>query len=107
MDREFEGVKTTLRDFIIQAAFIRKSTLPGPLELMQQVDSILRLKKSKEIVKKIFVDAVVIGVNPKKAVIAMKEMIQSYKEIMNEYNQHKNYYLDLMQAFSEVISIEC
>ena len=45
------------------------------------------------------------GVDKKIALDAMGGMILSYKELIKEYKQHKNYYLDIMDAFNRVISI--
>jgi len=106
LDRSFKGIKATLREFLLQAAFIGKAPIPDSLELKQQIDSILKLKKPNEIIKKIFVKTIVLGISHKKAVAAMKEMVKSYKDILKEYKQHKNYYLKLMQAFDEVVAIE-
>ncbi len=106
LDRKFKGVKTTLREFLLQAKFIEKSPIPDSLELTQQIESILKLKKPKTIIKKLFVNSIIIGITSKKAIITMKHMINSYKDIIKEYKQHKTYYLDLLQPFNEVISIE-
>lgn len=106
LDRGFEGVKKTLREFILQASFISKEPIHNSIELKNQVDSIIRLKKPKELVKKIFVKTVIVGISPKKAVNSMKQIINSYCSIMQEYKKHKSYYIDLIQPFQEVIAIE-
>lgn len=106
LDRNFKGVKKTLREFLLQAAFISHSLLPDSLYLTQQVNLILKTKKPKEIIKKIFVNSVVLGTSPKKAIAVMKNIISSYQDIIKEYKQHKSYYLSLTEAFKEVISIE-
>lgn len=106
LDKKFKGVKSTVRDFLMQSYFLTKESIPDSLELSQQVDSILNIKKSKEIIKKIFVKTIVLGTEQKKAIAVMNEMIDSYTDLMKEYKQHKLYYLDLIQPFKEVISIE-
>ena len=105
LDRKFKGVKKTLREFLLQASFLSQEPIPDSVELRKQVDSILKLKKPEEIIKKIFVKTIVINTKPKKAIQLMKKMIDSYQDLINEYHQHKSYYLDLIQAFKEVISI--
>ena len=105
-DRKFKGVRSTLREFLIYAAFIAESPIPNSLELSRQSDKIMKSRQPKELIKKIFVQSIILGTEPKKAARAMKEMMSSYKDIMNEYKQHKKYYLDLIEAFKEVISFE-
>lgn len=105
LDRKFGGIKFTLREFLLQAAVIGKAPIPDSLELREQIDSILKAKRPKEIIKKIFVKAILMGISPKRAVKVMKEIIKSYVGIIKEYRRHKVYYLDLMQAFKEVVSI--
>jgi hypothetical protein len=104
-DKKYKGVKFTLREFLLQEAFVSKSPIPDSLELRQQIDSILKIKKPKEAIKKIFVRCIILGIRPKKAVKTMKEMIGSYLDIMKEYKKFKSYYLDLIQPFKEVIAI--
>lgn len=106
LENNFKGIRKTLREFLMQAAFIGKMPIPDSSELYLQTSSILGSKKPKEIIRRIFVKSVVIGIKPEKAIISMKEMIDSYKDIIKEYKQHKNYYLDIIQGFKEVISIE-
>ena len=105
IDRKFKGVRTTLREFLLQAAFIKKTSIPDSSELKQQIENILDINKPEEIIKKIFVESIVLGVKNKKAISAMKEMIDSYKDVIKEYKQHKDYYLDLIEPFREVIVI--
>ena len=104
-DRQFKGVKKTLREFLLPAAFLSQEPIPDSAELGKQIDSILGFKKPAEIIKKIFTKTVIINTKPKKAKEAMNKMIQSYQDLIKEYKQHKQYYLDLIQAFQEVISI--
>lgn len=106
LDKGFEGIKKTLREFLLQAAFIERMPIPDSKELKQQVSSVLKLKNPKEAIKKVFIKSVIMGIQPKKAVKAMNIMIESYKDLMREYKQHKTYYLDLISSFKEVISIE-
>lgn len=106
LDRKFEGIKTTIREFLMQSAFISKAPIPDSFELKEQLEAILALKKQKEAVKKLFINAVIIGIKPETAITAMKEIISSYKDIMHEYKQHKSYYLQLTEAFNEVILLE-
>ena len=106
LEKKYKGVRTTLREYLVYAAFIANSPIPNSIEIRKQSDKILKSKKPKELVKKIFVQSIIIGTTPKKSIKAMEEMISSYKDIMKEYKQHKKYYLDLIEAFNEVISIE-
>ena len=106
LDKNFKGVKSTLREFLLQASFISNSLILDSLDLKHEVDNILKLKKPKEIIKNIFINTVLTGVNRKKALNAMENMIYSYDELIKEYKQHKNYYIDIMDAFNRVISIE-
>lgn len=106
VDRKFKGVRSTLREFLVYAAFIAGSPIPNSLELSRQSDKMMVSRKPKELIKKIFVQSIILGTEPKEAAKAMKEMMSSYKDIMNEYRQHREYYLDLVEAFKEVISFE-
>ena len=102
----FVGVKKTLREFLVQSAFISKMPLPDSYVLWHQVRTILHSKNKAEIIKKIFVHAIILGIDNKKAISAMKDMIHLYKGLMEDYSQHKAYYLNLMQGFQEVIEVE-
>ena len=102
----FKGVKNTVREFLLQAAFISNAAIPDSSELKKQVDSIISLKKPLEVIKNTFVNAVVLGVSHKKAVKDMKYMIDSYSSLLKEYSQHTKYYQNVMQAFEKVIAIE-
>ncbi len=104
LDKKHPASKFTLREFLLQAAFLSKSPIPNSKELKLQLDSIKK-NKPKEIIKKIFTNSVLLGINPKIATKTMKEMINSYQNIGKEYKQHKNYYQDLIQAFQEVVAI--
>lgn len=106
LDNNFKGVKATLREFLLQASFINNASIPDSLDLKNEADNIVKLKNPKELIKNIFINAVLMGVDKKKAVTAMKNMISSYKELMKEYKQHKKYYLNIMDSFQKVISIE-
>ncbi len=101
-----EKLKSTLRDFLLQAAFINSSPLPDSFDLRKEVDNIVKIKNPKEIIKNIFVNAVLMGIERKKALKEMKDMLSSYQDLMKEYKQHRNYYLDVMDAFKRVVSIE-
>jgi hypothetical protein len=98
--------KQTLREFLIQSSFIGKTPIPDSFELKTQVDSILKLKRPEELIKNIFVKSVVLSKEHNK-IKAMKGMIDSYKDIMKEYKQHKSYYLGIIRGFEEVIAIGC
>ena len=101
-----KSVKITLREFLLQADFISGLPILDSFELKKQIDNILSLRNSLEVVKNIFTNAIVIGVERKKAVKAMKDMIDSYSGLLKEYKQHKKYYQNVMQAFEKVIAIE-
>ncbi len=45
------------------------------------------------------------GCKKKESVTAKKMMIKSYKGLIKEYKQHKDYYIDLMAAFEKLIAI--
>ena len=98
--------ESTLRKFLLQSAFISHKTIPDSFELKTQINSILGLKKPIEVVKLIFVNSVVIGVNHKQSVPVMKGMIDSYVGLSKQYKQHKAYFNGVMGAFKEVIKIE-
>jgi len=102
----FAGVKKTLREFLVQSAFISKMPLPDSYMLWHQVRIILRSKSKAKIIKKIFVYAVILGIDDKKALSAMKDMVRLYKGMMEDYSQHKAYYLNLIKGFQEVIEVE-
>ncbi len=99
------AVKETLRNYLVQSAFLKNAPLPDSQELKIQIDSLLKLKNPTEIIKKIFVETVVLGIEPKDSLPSLKQMIDSYQEMIQEYTQHKGYYLGLIQAFQEVISL--
>jgi len=101
----FKGTRSTLREFLLQASFISNAQMPDSLDLKNKVDSLVKFKNPKEIIKNIFINATLTGINKKKALTAMKYMIISYKELIKEYKQHKNYYMDIMDAFKRVVSI--
>ncbi len=106
IDNNFKGVKSTLREFLLQAAFISNTSIPDSRDLKNEVDSIVKLKNPKEIIKNIFINSTLTGINKRKLLNAMKKMISLYKALIKEYKQHKKYYLDVMSTFSRVISIE-
>ncbi len=104
--RGFSAIKNTLREFLLQASFIARRQIFDSKEIRDQISSVLKLKRPKEIIKKIFVETVVLGANAREALKSMNEMIKKYKDVSKEYPQHKVYYTDIMQPFQEVISIE-
>ncbi len=106
LHRKFAGVKRTLREFLLQAAYLSKSPLPASDELHQQVKAILMVKKPQQLIKRIFIHTIMIGTAPPKARREMKEMISSYQDIAKEYPQHKDYYNDLIDSFQEVRALE-
>lgn len=106
MDKKFKGIGSTLREFLLQACFIGRMPVFDSLELKQKADKILKTKNPKEIIKNIFINSIVMGSEKRQSIAAMKRMINSYKELICEYRQHKDYYLDLMSAFEKVIAIE-
>ncbi len=106
LDNNFKGIRSTLREFLLQASFIGNTPIPDSLDLRNEVNSIVKLKNPKEIIKNMFVNTVSVGVNRKEALSAMKSMISSYGGLMKEYKQHKTYYIDVMDAFNRVVSIE-
>ena len=106
IDKNFKGIRSTLREFLLQASFIANMPVPDSLDLRNEVESIVKLKNPQEIIKNIFINAVLMHGNKKKALTAMKGMIHSYRELMEEYWQHKGYYLEVMDAFERVVSIE-
>lgn len=106
VDKKFKGVGSTLREFLLQACFIGRMPAFDSLELRQKADKILKTKNPKEIIKNIFINSIVMGSEKRQSIAAMKRMINSYKELICEYRQHKDYYLDLMSAFEKVIAIE-
>jgi len=99
------GIKKTLREFLLQDAFLTKSPLPNSLELHQQVRIFLRMRNPQAILRKLFVRALVMGMPNKKEIIALKEMIASYKELIEEYPQHQQYYGETINTFKEVIAL--
>lgn len=105
IDNKFVGVKKILREFLLQAAYLSKSPLPASDELQKQIDAILDFKDPGHLIQKIFVQAMSLGIPPQKALPEMKEMIAAYKEIIKEYPQHKEHYLDLINGFQEVITL--
>ena len=106
VDKKFKGVGFPLREFLLQACFIGRMSAFDSLELKQKTDKILRTKNPKEIIKNIFVNSIVMGSEKRQSIAAMKKMISSYKKLIGEYRQHKDYYIDLMSAFEKVIAIE-
>lgn len=106
LDKNFIGIRSTLRDFLLESAFLSKSQIPDSFDIKQKIDIILNAKRPKEIIKKIFVNSILLGAERTEAIRLMEDMIRSYKDIMEEYKEYKDYYLDLMQAFKEVVSIE-
>ncbi len=107
LDRHFPGARKTLREFLLQAAFLSQFSIPDSVQLHLQVEKILHAVKPKEIIKNIFVQSVVLSMGLEKTIFSLQEMISSYKELIMEYKQHKNYYEDLISAFQEVIAIAC
>lgn len=105
LDRHFAGVKKTLREFLLQAAYLSQLPIPDSAQLNLQIEKITTAAKSKEIIKKIFVQSTLLSAEPKKAIPAMKIMISSYHNLMKEYHQHKKYYKDLVTAFQEVVTV--
>lgn len=106
LDRKFAGAEKTLREFLLQAAFLSKYTMPDSQELKQRTTIIMQKKKCPELVKKIFVETIILSIKPSQAVKSMKEMIKSYEEVKQEYPQHQRYYDNLISSFQEVIAFE-
>lgn len=104
LDQNHPGIRKTLRDFILQAAYLSKSSLPDSAELHQHIASILSLTHKKEMIQRLFVESLIMGVN-KAAIPPMKEMISSYQGIMEEYPQHQHHYREIMKGFREVITL--
>ncbi len=105
LDRHFPGVRKTLREFLLQAAFLSQYPLPDSVELHLRTERILHAAKTKEVIKNIFVQSMVLSAETNKTIFSLRKIISSYKELMKEYKQHKNYYKDLITAFQEVIAI--
>ncbi len=105
LTKDFKGVKKSARDFLLQAAVLSRSEIPSSPQLKEQTDVLLSIKKPKELVKKIFVQAVVMSTTQRKALKEMKELIRSYDDVIKEYPKHKKYYEDIVSAFKEVIGI--
>ncbi len=103
LNTKFPGIKKTLREFILQAAYFSNLPLLASDELAGQIKAILRTKEPSKIIQKIFVQAMLFGFPYKRTIEDMKGMISSYKEILQEYPQHQKYYLDLIDGFQEVI----
>ncbi len=99
------GIKKTLREFLLQDAFLTQSPLPDSLELHQQVQGLLRVQNLQIILRKLFVRALVMHTPSKKEIITLREMIASYKELEKEYPQHQHYYGETIDTFQEVITI--
>lgn len=106
LENNFEGVKKIMREFLLQSSFLAHDSLPTSFDLRTQIDSLLSTKNPKEAVKKIFVRAIILGIQPAHALRVMKHMISLYKNMIQQYAKYKNYYKDLMSAFEEVISVE-
>jgi len=106
LEKQFVGIKTTLREFLLQAAFIENSPIPNSSELNNKIDIILTSKNKKQLIKKIFVNAIILNKNKKEVIKSMKNMIESYHGLIKEYKQHRLHYLDLIQSFKEVIELE-
>ena len=105
LDRNFKGIKKTIREFLLQSAFITHSTLPNSLELRNKTEIIIKKKNQRKIIQRIFEESIILGVQPKRSIPVMKEMITSYKNILKEYPQHKEYYQLMIQSFREVIAL--
>ncbi|HLC71515.1 MAG TPA: hypothetical protein VJI32_05890, partial [Candidatus Nanoarchaeia archaeon] len=105
INTKFLGIKKTLREFLLQAAYFSNLPLPASDELAAQINAILRIKEPSKIIQKIFVQAMILGFPVKRTVEDMREMVSSYKEVMREYPQHKEHYLDLIEGFQEVIAL--
>lgn len=105
INTEFPGMKKTLREFLLQAAYFSNLPFPASDELAEQINAILRIKEPTKIIQKIFVQAMILGFSEKGTVEDMKEMVLSYKEVMKEYPKHKEYYLNLIDGFQEVIAL--
>lgn len=101
---EFKGVDKTLREFLLQAAYIAKRDVPDSAELRHEVKSILRTKKPLELVKKMVVECILLGVE-KETFSTIKKLIKSYQEIIQEYPQHENYYKQMIEPLQEVIAL--
>jgi|SRR3989338_316453 len=104
-NRKFKGIKKTLREFLLQAAYLSHAPLPASDELQAQIEAILETKEPANLIKKMFAQAIALGLPAKKAGSEMKEMIALYKETMREYPNHQEYYLDLIEGFQEVLAL--
>ncbi|MBT5022425.1 hypothetical protein HOK51_02540 [Candidatus Woesearchaeota archaeon] len=97
-----KGLKSVLREFLVYSSFVSKKPIPNSYQLKNQIESVLKIKKSQEAINKIFVSSIVVGFSENMLINAMDEMIKRYKQIMQEYKKHRRYYKEILKIFQEV-----
>jgi len=105
LDRKFVGVEKTLREFIMQGAYLTKRNLPDSAELRREVKGILKTKKPLELIKNKIIETILLVPRKEKALPSIKELLSSYQEIIKEYPQHENYYKEMMEPLREVVAL--
>ena len=105
LERHFSGVEKTLREFLLQAAYLMMKPLPDSAELRLEVKGILNTRKPLELIKKIVVETLLLGRKKKDTLHSVKELLASYREIIKEYPQHTAYYKEMTEPLNEVMAL--
>lgn len=96
-------LKTDLREFIIDCYYAGQGITLNSLQLKLIIQSILKSRKPEKILQRIFINALLMGFNPKKIKSISLNLIKSYHDLIKDYN-HKEYYQKMIQNFREVLS---
>jgi len=104
IDQHPQGLKQTLREYLLQSVHLSYAPIPDSQELKQQSDKILEQedKNRKELIKNIFFQTLIIH-NRKKISKILPSISKSYQDLIKYYPQHQEHYQTMINTFQKVI----
>ncbi|GEM_PF-3952737 len=104
LDRHPNSIKSTLRDFVLQAAYLSSLPLPHSKQLNRQTDALMQAKMPKEVLKNIFIQTLFFASTSIQLTHSLAPLIHSYRDLTKEYPQHKSHYTELIHTFQQVMA---
>lgn len=98
-----KDLKWMLKEFLLYSDFISGSGVLDSKELTGKYTIMANKKNLFRIVRNIFVNSVSLGITSNILRKDMKKMKKLYENSAKDNKQHQNYYLNMADAFSEVI----
>lgn len=99
-----KDLKWMLKEFLLYSDFISGSGILGSKELTKKYVVITNKRNLFRIVRNIFVSSVSLGITSNILKKDMKKMKRLYENSAKDNKQHQDYYLNMADAFNEVIS---